>query len=146
MLEQKIEALTAAVMALTAQVVGLNQAASPALAQPAPTFSAPAPQATPSFGGAPAGLTNGMPGGPSFGGAPVQPVAPTGPVAPFSDQKGMADYTMSVFGAIEQKRPGTGEALVNSLLTHLCGSASINDLPAAKYGEFYAEMERQRAA
>lgn len=152
-IESKIEANTAALVALTAAIgalVGMNasppaQVAPTQQPQATPSFGGAPAQPAPSFGGAPAALPNGMPGGPSFG-APVVPAVPAGPVAPFADQKGLADYTMTAFTAIEQKRPGTGEALVNALLSHLCGSASINDLPAAKYGEFYAEMERQRAA
>ena len=146
-LEQKIEALTAALLANTAALQGQ---ASSTVAQAAP---APVAQAAPAAFAAPA-LANGMPGGP-FGtpaAAPAPaafaafaaptPAAPAG--APFSDLPGCTKYAMEAFGLLEAKAPGRGE-VITQLIQHLCGTASINDLTPAHYPAFYAELEKQKA-
>lgn len=137
MLETKIEALTAAVLALTAQLQG--QAAP----VPAPVAAAPAAFAAP----AAAPLANGMPGGP-FAAPAAAPAAasfaPPAGGAPFTDLAGCTKYAMDSYAALEAKGAGRGE-VVTQLIQHLCGSNSINDLPVAAYANFYTELEKQKA-
>jgi hypothetical protein len=137
MLEQKISELTAAVVALTAAMqAGLPTAASVAAVAPQ-TFAAPAA----------APPANGMPGGP-FGAPAAAPVAapptfaPPASGAPFADVNGCTKYAMESYPTFEAK--GKPE-LITQIITHLCGSGNINDLPVAKYGEFYALVEQQKS-
>lgn len=136
-LETKIEALTAAVLALTAQMQG--QAPAP-VAPPAP----PAPPA-PTFAPPAAPLANGMPGGPFTAPAAAPVAPPAAPGAPFNDLTGCTKYAMDAYTALEAKGAGRGE-VVTQVITHLCGSGSINDLPPVKYPEFYTIVEQQKAA
>lgn len=128
-LEVKIESLTIAIIALTAAMAGQ--------APKAPT--AP-PAAVP--------LANGMPGGP-FGtqappaAAPPAFAAPAAPGAPFHDLAGITKYATDTYYAMEAKGVGRGEVITH-FVRHLCGSGSVNDLPVAKYPDFFAEMERQK--
>jgi hypothetical protein len=137
-LEQKIEVLTAAVMALTAAMSSQPSQASTTLANVAPAatqFPAPGP------------LPNGMPGGP-FGAQPAASPAFAAAVAsngcPFTDLIGCTKYAMDTYYALEAKAAGKG-AIIGQLVQYLCGSGSINDLPVAQYPAFYTEMQNQLA-
>lgn len=147
MLEQKIEALTAAVIALTAQMAGQTGIA---VTGQTPVVTPPSFPAPTNAAAAPGALPNGMPGGP-FGAQPTAPAvtppsfAPSAaPGAPFADLKGCTDYAMAAYAALEAKGPGRGE-IVTQLIKHLCGSNSINDLKSELYPAFYAELEKQKA-
>jgi hypothetical protein len=129
-LEQKIEALTAAVVALTAKLESSNAPSAPVvIAAPAPsapqTFTAPAPVA-------PAPVVA-MPAPPSF--APVAPApAPAG--APFSDPKGLIDYVMSSYKTLGPQKG----AEIQTVLTGL-GYGNINDVKPEHYGQLFAGVE-----
>jgi hypothetical protein len=133
-LEQKIEALTAAVVALTAKLESSNVAA------PAPVAPAPAPvvQAAPVTVSvvdtpAPVAAAPVMPAPPAFV-APVAAPAPTG--APFSDGKGLIDYVM---GAYKTLGPQKG-AMIQGVLTGM-GYQNINDVKPEHYGQLFAGVE-----
>jgi hypothetical protein len=129
-LEQKIEALTAAVVALTAKLESSNAPAAPVMiAAPAPsapqTFTAPAQVA-------PAPVVA-MPAPPSF--APVAPApAPAG--APFSDPKGLIDYVMSSYKTLGPQKG----AEIQKVLTSM-GYGNINDVKPEHYGQLFAGVE-----
>jgi hypothetical protein len=129
-LEQKIEALTAAVVALTAKLESSNAPSAPVvIAAPAPsapqTFTAPAPVA-------PAPVVA-MPAPPSF--APVAPApAPAG--APFSDPKGLIDYVMSSYKTLGPQKG----AEIQKVLTSM-GYGNINDVKLEHYGQLFAGVE-----
>ena len=96
-------------------------------------------------------LGNGMPGGP-FGTQPAPVVAaanpfaaPAAPGAPFGDLVGATKYAVDTYHALEAKQAGRGE-VITQLIRHLCGSDAIDALPAAAYPEFYAQLEKQKAA
>lgn len=121
-LEQKIEALTAAVVALTQQLQG--GAAAPAAS--APVVVAPAMPAPPSFAAAPVA-------------APMAPT-PTGPAAPFSNAQGLMAYTMESYKAMGPEKG----AKIQQVLTSM-GYANINDIKPEQYGQFYAGVESIKA-
>jgi hypothetical protein len=127
-LEQKIEALTAAVVALTAKLESSNVAA------PAPVAPAPAPvvQAAP-VAPEPVAAAPAMPAPPVFA-APVAAPAPTG--APFTDGKGLIDYVM---GAYKTLGPQKG-AQIQNVLTGM-GYQNINDVKPEHYGTLFAGVE-----
>jgi len=128
-LEQKIEALTAAVTALTAQLQAGNVAA------PAPVAPAPAPvvQAAPVAAPAPVAAAPAMPAPPTFA-APVAAPAPTG--APFSDGKGLIDYVMGAYKALGPQKG----AQIQGVLTGM-GYQNINDVKPEHYGALFAGVE-----
>jgi hypothetical protein len=135
-LEQKIEALTAAVVALTAKLESSNVAA------PAPVAPAPAPvvQAAPvtvTFVDTPAPVAAApapaMPAPPTFT-APVAAPAATG--APFSDGKGLIDYVMSAYKALGPQKG----AQIQGVLTGM-GYQNINDVKPEHYGALFAGVE-----
>jgi hypothetical protein len=137
-LEQKIEALTAAVVALTAKLESSNVAA------PAPVAPAPAPvvqaapvaqYATPGGGpvSAPVAVAPAMPEPPTFA-APVAAPAPTG--APFSDGKGLIDYVMGAYKALGPQKG----AQIQGVLTGM-GYQNINDVKPEHYGTLFAGVE-----
>jgi hypothetical protein len=140
-LEQKIEALTAAVVALTAKLESSNVAA------PAPVAPTPAPvvQAAPMPGdkvtismaapvaAAPVVTAPAMPAPPAFV-APVAAPAPTG--APFSDGKGLIDYVMGAYKALGPQKG----ALIQGVLTGM-GYQNINDVKPEHYGQLFAGVE-----
>ncbi len=130
-LEQKIEALTAAVTALTAQLQAGNVSApAPVAPTPAPVVQA-APVAAPitvSVTAAPA-----MPAPPSF----VMPApAPVASGAPFTDGKGLIDYVMGAYKALGPQKG----ALIQGVLTGL-GYQNINDVKPEHYGQLFAGVE-----
>jgi hypothetical protein len=126
-LEQKIEALTAAVVALTAKLESSNVAA------PAPVAPAPAPVVQAAPAPAPVAAAPVMPEPPVFV-APVAAPAPTG--APFSDGKGLIDYVM---GAYKTLGPQKG-AQIQGVLTGM-GYQNINDVKPEHYGTLFAGVE-----
>ena len=133
-LEQKIEALTAAVVALTAKLESSNVAA------PAPVAPTPAPvvQAAPVTVSvvdtpAPVAAAPAMPAPPAFV-APVAAPAPTG--APFTDGKGLIDYVMGAYKALGPQKG----ALIQGVLTGL-GYQNINDVKPEHYGQLFAGVE-----
>jgi hypothetical protein len=130
-LEQKIEALTAAVVALTAKLESSNVAApAPVAPTPAPVVQA-APVAAPvtvSVTAAPV-----MPAPPSF----VMPApAPVATGAPFTDGKGLIDYVMGAYKALGPQKG----ALIQGVLTGL-GYQNINDVKPEHYAALHTGVE-----
>jgi hypothetical protein len=133
-LEQKIDALTAAVVALTAKLESSNVAA------PAPVAPTPAPvvQAAPITVSvvdtpAPVAAAPVMPAPPAFV-APAPAPAPTG--APFSDGKGLIDYVMGAYKALGPQKG----AQIQGVLTGM-GYQNINDVKPEHYGALFAGVE-----
>ena len=127
-LENKIEALTAAVIALTAKLESSNVApAAPVAPVPAPVVQA-APVAAPVVAAA------AMPAPPAFV-APVPVAAPVAAGAPFSDPKGLIDYVMDSY-----KKLGTKGQLIQGVLTQL-GYQNINDVKPEHYAALFAGVE-----
>ena len=126
-LENKIEALTAAVLALTAKLESSNVApAAPVAPAPAPVVQvAPAPVVA-----APA-----MPAPPAFI-APAPAPAPVIAGAPFSDGKGLIDYVMSAYKALGAAK---GSQIQNVLVS--LGYQNINDVKPEHYGQLFAGVE-----
>lgn len=123
-LENKIEALTAAVIALTAKLESSNVApAAPVAPAPAPVVQA-APVAAPA-----------MPAPPAFV-APVPAPAPVATVAPFSDGKSLIDYVMASYKTLGSAKG----AQIQNVLTQL-GYQNINDVKPEHYGALFAGVE-----
>ena len=135
-LENKIEALTAAVVALTAKLESSNVSA------PAPVAPAPAPvvQAAPVVVSvvdtpAPVAAAPAMPAPPAFvAPAPVAALVATG--APFSDGKGLIDYVMGAYKALGAAKG----AQIQNVLVGL-GYQNINDVKPEHYGALFAGVE-----
>jgi 2-oxoglutarate dehydrogenase E2 component (dihydrolipoamide succinyltransferase) len=132
-LEQKIEALTAAVVALTAKLESSNVAA------PAPVAPAPAPvvQAAPVTvtvvdTPAPVAAAPAMPAPPTFT-APVDVVSMS---VPFTDGKGLIDYVMGAYKALGPQKG----AQIQGVLTGM-GYQNINDVKPEHYGALFAGVE-----
>lgn len=131
-LEQKIEALTAAVEKLTLAMGTANVTPQPAVAQaPAPVVQA-APVAQP----APAAPA--MPAPPAF--MAEQAPAPVVAAAPFADSKGLIEYVM---GAYKTLGPQKGQQ-IQGVLTAL-GYQNINDVKPEHYGQLHAGIEALKA-
>ena len=133
-LENKIEALTAAVVALTAKLESGNVAA------PAPVAPAPAPvvQAAPVVApvvAAPVAAAPVMPAPPSFV-APVAVAAPVASGAPFSDPKGLIGYVMDSYKTLGPQKG----ALIQGVLTGL-GYQNINDVKPEHYAALHSGVE-----
>lgn len=131
-LENKIEALTAAVVALTAKLESSNVApAAPVAPAPAPVVEvtpvvvAPAPVVS-----APA-----MPAPPAFV-APAPAPAPVAGGAPFSDGKGLIDYVMASYKALGAAKGANIQGVLVSL-----GYQNINDVKPEHYGALFAGVE-----
>lgn len=123
-LENKIEALTAAVIALTAKLESSNVApAAPVAPAPAPVVQA-APVAAPV-----------MPAPPAFV-APAPAPAPVATGAPFSDGKGLIDYVMASYKALGAAKG----AQIQSVLVNL-GYQNINDVKPEHYGALFVNIE-----
>ena len=131
-LENKIEALTAAVIALTAKLESSNVApAAPVAPAPAPVVEvAPVVVAPAPVVAAPA-----MPAPPAFV-APAPAPAPVAGGAPFSDGKGLIDYVMSAYKALGAAKG----AQIQSVLVNL-GYQNINDVKPEHYGALFAGVE-----
>ena len=144
-LEQKIEALTAAVVALTAEMQSRHSIiaqlqsgnvapAAPVAPTPAPVVQA-APIVEPAPVAAPVAVAPAMPAPPSFvvpAPAPVAAVAG----APFSDPKGLIDYVMSSYKALGAAKG----AQIQGVLTGL-GYQNINDVKSEHYGQLFSGVE-----
>lgn len=125
-LENKIEALTAAVLALTAKLESSNVApAAPVAPAPAPVVEA-----------APVPVVSSMPAPPAFvNPAPYVPMAaPAG--APFSDGKGLIDYVMASYKALGAAKGANIQSVLVSL-----GYQNINDVKPEHYGALFAGVE-----
>jgi 2-oxoglutarate dehydrogenase E2 component (dihydrolipoamide succinyltransferase) len=124
-LENKIEALTAAVLALTAKLESSNVApAAPVAPAPAPVVQVAPVMATPA-----------MPAPPAFI-APAPAPAPVIAGAPFSDGKGLIDYVMSAYKALGAAK---GSQIQNVLVS--LGYQNINDVKPEHYGQLFAGVE-----
>ena len=135
-LENKIEALTAAVLALTAKLESSNVApAAPVAPAPAPVVQA-APVIVPVVDtpALPAGVPI-MPAPPAFV-APAPAPAPVASGAPFSDGKGLIDYVMSAYKALGAAK---GSQIQNVLVS--LGYQNINDVKPEHYGALFAGVE-----
>jgi 2-oxoglutarate dehydrogenase E2 component (dihydrolipoamide succinyltransferase) len=125
-LENKIEALTAAVIALTAKLESSN------VAPAAPVAPAPAPVVQV----APVVAAPAMPAPPAF----VAPAPAPAPVAaggaPFSDGKGLIDYVMASYKALGAAKG----AQIQSVLVNL-GYQNINDVKPEHYGALFVNVE-----
>ena len=135
-LENKIEALTAAVLALTAKLESSNVApAAPVAPAPAPVVQA-APVIVPVVDtpALPAGVPI-MPAPPAFV-APAPAPAPVAGGAPFSDGKGLIDYVMSAYKALGAAK---GSQIQNVLVS--LGYQNINDVKPEHYGQLFAGVE-----
>jgi len=135
-LENKIEALTAAVLALTAKLESSNVApAAPVAPAPAPVVQA-APVIVPVVDtpALPAGVPI-MPAPPAFV-APAPAPAPVAGGAPFSDGKGLIDYVMSAYKALGAAK---GSQIQNVLVS--LGYQNINDVKPEHYGALFAGVE-----
>ncbi len=132
-LENKIEALTQAVIALTAKLESSNVAPVATVA-PAPT---PVVQAAPVVApvAAPVVEAPALPAPPAFVAAPVTAPAPVAGV-PFNDGKGLIDYVMSAYKALG----ATKGAQIQAVLTQL-GYQNINDVKPEHYGQLFAGVE-----
>jgi hypothetical protein len=129
-LENKIEALTAAIIALTAKLESSNVApAAPVAPAPAPVVEV-APVVAAPVVAAPA-----MPAPPAFV-APAPAPAPVAGGAPFSDGKGLIDYVMSAYKALGAAK---GAQIQNVLVS--LGYQNINDVKPEHYGALFAGVE-----
>ena len=134
-LENKIEALTAAVIALTAKLESSNVApAAPVAPAPAPVVQA-APVSTSLATGTGAAPASVMPAPPAFV-APAPAPAPVATGAPFSDGKGLIDYVMASYKTLGSAKG----AQIQNVLTQL-GYQNINDVKPEHYGALFAGVE-----
>ena len=125
MLEQKIEALTAAVVKLT-EVMSANQQVASQTVTPVPSVQEAKPVEPPA-------AAVSMPELPSFA-APV--AAPAAVDAPFTDPKGMIAYVMEAYKALgAEKGAGIQQVLIG------LGHQNINDVRPDQYGALYAGVE-----
>jgi len=65
-----------------------------------------------------------------------EPVAAPAPSAPFSDNKGLLEYVMTVYKDLGPER-GAG---IQTILIEM-GTQNINDLKPEQYGQFYTKVE-----
>jgi hypothetical protein len=141
-LENKIEALTAAIESLNRNIcegmipmmtrqsldtIGKALNVAPA----APVAPAPAPVVEV----APVVTAPAMPAPPAFI-APVPAPAPVVAGAPFSDGKGLIDYVMSAYKALGAAK---GSQIQNVLVS--LGYQNINDVKPEHYGQLFAGVE-----
>ena len=134
-LENKIEALTAAVVALTAKLESSNVAA------PAPVAPAPAPvvQAAPvvvPVVAAPVAAAPVMPAPPSFVAPVAAPVDVVSMTTPFNDPKGLIGYVMDSYKTLGPQKG----ALIQGVLTGL-GYQNINDVKPEHYAALHSGVE-----
>lgn len=135
-LENKIEALTQAVIALTAKIDSLNVKSSVTAVEVTPVTTpmveAPAPLVQPAA--APVvPVVPAMPAPPVFVAPAAAPVASG---APFTDGKGLIDYVMNSYKVLGPQKG----AQIQGVLTGL-GYQNINDIKPEHYGQLYAGVE-----
>jgi hypothetical protein len=124
-LENKIEALTVAVVALTAKLESSNVApAAPVAPTPVPVVQA-----------APVAAAPAMPAPPAFV-MPAPVAAPAAGGAPFSDPKGLIDFVMASYKALGPQKG----ALIQGVLTGL-GYQNINDVKPEHYAALHTGVE-----
>lgn len=145
-LEAKIEALTAAVVALNSTLRGTGAVRLDALTPeqvtaldalaPVPSTlpTVPTPVAPP-IAEAVIQPAPPMPAPPTF----VAPPAPAAPALPFSDMKGLTDYTMKAFQALGPR----GQEIQGVL--QAVGVANLNEVTPDKYAAFFAGVEALKA-
>ena len=122
-LENKIEALTAAVIALTAKLESSNVApAAPVAPTPAPVVKAAPVVAAPA-----------MPAPPVF----VASVAAPAPApSMFTDPKGLIDYVMGAYKALGPQKGASIQGVLVGL-----GYQNINDVKPEHYGDLFNGIE-----
>ena len=131
-LENKIEALTAAVVALTAKLESSNVApAAPVAPAPAPVVEVVPVVVAP----APVVAAPSMPAPPAFV-VPAPAPAPVAGGAPFSDGKGLIDYVMASYKALGAAKGANIQGVLVSL-----GYQNINDVKPEHYGALFAGVE-----
>jgi hypothetical protein len=140
-LENKIEALTAAVVALTAKLESSNVApVAPVAPTPAPVVQAAPVVTAPLVQAAPVAAPV-MPAPPAFVAPAVNP-SPTATAttttsnAPFTDGKGLIDYVMGAYKALGAAKG----AQIQNVLVGL-GYQNINDVKPEHYGQLFAGVE-----
>ena len=135
MLENKIEALTAAVIALTAKLESSNVApAAPVAPAPVPVVEIGPVVGTPATVVV-APVAPAMPAPPTFV-APIPAAVPVATGAPFSDGKGLIDYVMASYKTLGSAKG----AQIQNVLTQL-GYQNINDVKPEHYGALFAGVE-----
>ena len=137
MIEEKLEALTAAVSALTAAITAAGKQTvlptepvvqAPAVKKadkPVPVVVAPVV--------APAPV---MPPPPVFLAPPVVAPVVAAPVAPFGDPKGLIDYVMSSYKTLGPQKGAAIQGVLSGL-----GVANINDVKPEQYAALWAGIE-----
>lgn len=146
-LEQAIQALTVAVNANTAALAASHFAAPQAqsaapLAQPA--HGAIQGAASTTFaGGATPSPTSGMPAAPTFGFPTQQAAAPAvqAPMAPFSTQQELFNYTGAAYQAMGPEKGGKIQGILQTM-----GLTNLNDVKPEQYGNFYALVEQLKVS
>lgn len=145
-LEQKIEALTAAVEKLTLAMGTSNVTPQPAVAQaPAPVvqerprgIASAGPDNIPPPVAAP--VAPAMPAPPAFMAEQAPAPTPAAAAAPFADSKGLIEYVM---GAYKTLGPQKGQQIQGVLTT--LGYQNINDVKPEHYGQLHAGIEALKA-
>jgi hypothetical protein len=143
-LEQKIEALTAAIESLNRNICNgmlpiltrqslqtINESSN--VAAPAPVAPAPAPVVQAAPAPEPVAAAPVMPEPPTFA-APVAAPAATG--APFTDGKGLIDYVMGAYKALGPQKG----AQIQGVLTGM-GYQNINDVKPEHYAALHNGVE-----
>jgi hypothetical protein len=144
-LEQQISELRDAIVHLTAAIKAqpVTLVTSAPVPAPAPLTAATAsaiPNATPPIPASlppvatPVAPAPVMPPPPSFTAAPAP--APSGPVLPFSDSKGLIEYVMTAY---KEMGPTKGAGIQGVLVG--MGLTNINDVKPEQFGDFYAKVE-----
>lgn len=130
-LESKIAELTEAVNRL---ITTLNSDPAPSVTPAAPAVPAPAPApvvAAPVVP-VPVPAAPAMPAPPAF----VAPAAPVATGLPFSDAKGLIDYTMGAYKILGPQKGAAIQQVMASL-----GYSNINDVKPEHYTAFYQGIE-----
>ena len=123
-IEQAIIDNTAALNRLIAVYTGMSH-------QPAAPVAAPAPVINPAI---PAVAQ--MPAPPTFTMPPAAAPVQQSQSVPFTDPKGLMDYTMAAY----QEMGATKGAAIQQVLASL-GHANMNDVRPEQYAQFYAGVE-----
>jgi hypothetical protein len=133
-LENKIEALTAAVIALTAKLESSNVSApAPVAPAPAPVVQA-APVAAPVMPAPPTFTPAAM--APAMNPLPTATATSTTSSAPFSDPKGLIDYVMASYKALGPQKG----SMIQGVLVGL-GYQNINDVKPEHYAALHTGVE-----
>jgi hypothetical protein len=134
-LEQQISELRDAIVHLTAAIKAQPVASVTSAPAPSPVIAAPPVVAVAGpYPPTPAVPAPVMPPPPSFTTAPAP--APTGPVAPFSDGKGLIAYVMAAYTSMGPAKGAGIQGVLSSM-----GLTNVNDVQPAQYGDFYSKVE-----